>query len=202
MRFALRFLKATVIGGLLFMVPLILFALVVRQGVEFAKKIVGPLVAHLPVRSVAGVTIATLASAVLLLLLALLAGLVSQTGAGRKIKEWLEYTIVGRMPGYSLLKGLVGGSTELEGGKQVAPVLAWIEESWVFAFVMEVHGDGNRTVFVPGTPSPLSGSLYFLPEDRIRPLDAPLASVLTAIRRLGVGSAELVTGRLGPKSPH
>jgi uncharacterized membrane protein len=200
MKFAFRFLKATVVGGLLFMVPLILFLVVLRHGVEFAKKAVGPLAGHLPVRSVAGVTVVTLASAVLLLLLALLAGLFSQTAAGQKLKDWLEYTIVGRMPGYSLLKGLVGESSDLERGANVVPALAWIEESWVYAFVMEVHDDGNRTVFVPGAPSPLSGAIYFLPEDRIRPLDASTASVMASIHRLGLGSADILKGRLGPRA--
>jgi uncharacterized membrane protein len=148
---------------------------------------------------VAGVTIATLAAAGVLLSVALLAGLAAQTSAGKKIKDWLEYTIVGRMPGYSLLKGLVGGSADLERGKQAKPVLAWIEESWVYAFVMEVHADGNRTVFVPGAPSPLSGAIYFLPEDRIRPLDASTASVMASIHRLGLGSADILEGRLGPR---
>jgi uncharacterized membrane protein len=199
MKFALRFLKATLVGGFLFMVPFILLLVVLRHGVEFAKKAVGPLVAHLPVRSVAGVTIATLAAAAVLLSVALVAGLIAQTSTGRKIKNWLENTIVGRMPGYSILKGLVGGAGDLEGGKQAAPALAWIEECWVYALVLEVHADGNRTVFVPGAPSPLSGAVYFLPEDRIRPLDVPLASVMATIHRMGIGSEEILKGRLGPR---
>lgn len=200
MKFALRFMKATLVGGFLFMVPFILLLIVLRQGIGFAKKVVGPLAARLPVSSVAGVTVVTLASVALLLLIALLAGFIAQTSAGRKTKDWLESVVVGRMPGYSLLKGLVGGSADLEDGKQATPVLAWIEESWVFAFVMEVHADGNRTVFVPGAPSPLSGTVYFLPEDRIRPIDATLASVMASIRRLGIGSADILKGQLGPKA--
>ena len=199
MKFALRFLKATLTGGLLFMVPFILLLVVVQKGIGFAKKVVGPLAARLPVQSVAGVAVLTLASVILLLIVALLAGLFAKTSAGRKLKDWLENTIVGNMPGYSILKGLVGGAAELEGGKQAAPVLAWIEESWVYAFVLEVHADGNRTVFVPGAPSPLSGAVYFLPEDRIRPLDVPLASVMAAIHRMGIGSADILKGQLGPK---
>ncbi len=200
MKFALRFLKATLLGGLLFMVPFILLLVVLQKGIGFARKVVGPLAAKLPVQSVGGVAIVTLASATVLLIVALLAGLFARTRAGRKLKDWLENTIVGNMPGYSILKGLVGGGTDLEGGKQAAPALAWIEECWVYAFVLEVHADGHRTVFVPGAPSSLSGAVYFLPEDRVRPLDVPLASVMATIRRMGIGSEELLKGRLGPRT--
>jgi uncharacterized membrane protein len=201
MKSTFRVLKATLVGGLLFMVPVILVLVVLRHGVDMAKKIVKPVVvAYAPVHSVAGVTVATLAAAGLLALIALGLGLFSQTALGRRIRDWLENTILGRVPGYAILKGLVGDTVGVDAG-DVAPALAWIEESWVYAFVMEVHPDGFRTVFVPAAPSPLTGAIYFLPEDRLRPLDLPVASVMKAIHRLGVGSAALLAGRLSAKPP-
>jgi uncharacterized membrane protein len=193
-------LRATLVGGLLFVAPLILMLVVLQKGVEIAKKVVKPIVAVAPVQSVAGVAMATLAAIVLLVLLALGLGLFAQTRLGQRIREWLESLILGRVPGYAILKGLVGGMDGVEGA-DVKPVLAWIEESWVYALVLEVHPDGHRTVFVPATPSPLSGAIYFLPEDRLRPIDVPMAEFMKAIRRFGVGSAALVGGRLSPRPP-
>jgi hypothetical protein len=43
--------------------------------------------------------------------------------------------------------------------------------------------------------------VYFLPEDRVRLLDVPVAPVMKALRGLGIGSAELLAGRLGPREP-
>jgi len=200
MKLFFRFLKASVVGGLLFVVPLILLLVVLRHGVDLAQKAVAPIVRRLPVHTIGGVTVATLAAVTVLLLVALVVGLFAQTATGRRVREWLEYTILGRLPGYSILKGLLGGTGGLEEGTAAAqPALAWIEECWVFAFVMEVHADGHRTVFVPSAPSTLSGAIYFLPEDRVRPLDVPLAAVMKAIRRFGLGSADLLKGRLGAK---
>jgi len=201
MKIFFRFVKASVIGGLLFMVPVILLLVVLKQGVDFAKKAVGPLARQLPVRTIGGVTVATLAAASVLLLIALAAGLFAQTSVGRRMRGWLEDTIVGRMPAYSFIKGLVGGASVLDdGGAGTQPALVWIEECWVFGFVMESHADGHRTVFVPGAPSPLSGAIYFLPEDRVRQLDVPLAAVMKTIHHLGLGSADLVKGLLGAKA--
>ncbi len=193
-----RVVKATLVGGLLFLVPLILMLLVLGKGLELAKKAIGPIVKHAPVHSVAGVTMATLASIAVLLAIALLVGFFAQTQTGRRLKEWLESTILGKVPAYSILRGMLEPSAVGEG--RATPALAWIEESWVYALVMEVHEDGQRTVFVPGAPSPLSGAIYFLPESRVRPLDIPLPAFFKEIRSIGLGSKDILRGRLSPPS--
>ena len=199
MKRTLRILKATLIGGLLFMVPLILMLVVLRKGIEFAKKVVTPVAALAPVESVAGVTMVTLVAALLLVLIAMGFGLFAQTKLGQRIRDWLESTVVGKVPGYSILKGILADPDGVSSTADVKTALAWIEESWVYAFVLEVHPDGNLTVFVPGAPSPLAGAVYFLPADRVRLLDVPVAGVMKALRGLGIGSAELLAGRLAPR---
>ena len=139
---------------------------------------------------------ATLAAALLLVLIALGFGLFAQTALGARIRAWIESTIVGKVPGYSILKGILADSDGVSDAEDVTTALAWVEDCWVYAFVLEVHPDGHRTVFVPGAPSPLSGAVYFLSEDRVRPIDVPVAAVMKAIRGLGVGSAKLLEGRL------
>jgi uncharacterized membrane protein len=188
--------KATLVGGLLFLVPLILLLMVLGKGIEVAKKVVGPVAKHSPVHSVAGVTIATLAAVAVLLAIAFLVGLFARTSTGRRVKEWLESTILGKVPAYSLLRGMLEPSSLVEG--RAKPALAWVEESWVYALVMEEHEDGTRTVFIPGAPSPFSGALYFLPESRVRLLDMTLPAFFKEIRSMGVGSRDLLRGRLAP----
>ena len=195
----LRVLKATLFAGLLFIVPVILVLVVLRHGVAMAKKVVNPIVvAYAPARTLFGVTVVSIAAVGFLVLIALGLGLFAQTAPGRRVRDWLENTILGRVPGYAILKGVVGDVVGMDTGG-ILPALAWVEESWVYAFVMEVHPDGHRTVFVPAAPSPLTGAIYFFPEDRVRLLDAPPAAIMKAIQRLGQGSAAIVAGRLFPR---
>jgi uncharacterized membrane protein len=63
---------------------------------------------------------------------------------------------------------------------------------------METHEDGHRTVFVPGAPNPLSGAVYFLTENRVRLLDMSVPSFFKQLRSIGVGSKDLLRGRLSP----
>ncbi len=191
-----RFVKATIVGGLLFMVPIILMLLVLKQAVGMVRRVVRPVAAHFPAHTIAGVSATTILAAVLIVVMSFLLGLAAQTASGRRLREWLEWTILGKVPGYGILKGVLQGSTGLENEQGVQVVLARLEDAWQIAFLVETHADGQCAVFVPGAPSPTSGSIYFLPKDRVRSTDIPMAKALATIRHMGAGSEELLRGRL------
>jgi uncharacterized membrane protein len=198
MRLVSRFFKATVIGGLLFMVPLILMILVLQKGLGIVAKIVAPVARQYPDHRILGVGLTTILSIVVIVLLSFLFGLLVRTRPGRRFRDWLEYTIVGKMPGYAIMKGMLRGATGLEKEDEQAVALIRIEDAWQIGFVVEVHPDGHRTVYVPGAPNPSSGSIFYMTEDRVRLLDAKSHTVVMAIRHLGVGSKEFLKGKLGP----
>jgi uncharacterized membrane protein len=101
-----------------------------------------------------------------------------------------------RIPGFTLIKSMSQGLVGDHDTSEVKVALAWIEESWVLAFVMERHGNGLNTVFVPSAPTPAAGSVYYLPDDRLKFLDVPVQSAMACITRLGLGSRELLAGAL------
>jgi uncharacterized membrane protein len=191
-----RFVKATLVGGLLFMVPIILMLLVLKHAVEMVGKVVAPLAGHFPVHKIAGVGVTTILAAILIFVVSFVLGLAAQTSAGRRLRDWLEWTILGKVPGYAMLKGMLHGSTGLEQEGDVKVVLARLEDAWQIAFLVEAHKDGQCAVFVPGAPNPSSGSLYFLPADRVRPSDLPIMKAIGIIRKLGAGSEEALGGKL------
>ena len=69
------FLKATLVGGLMFLVPVVLLAVVLRHALQFAGKVAMPIAKLLPISHFGGVAVATLIAAAILLLIAFLAGL-------------------------------------------------------------------------------------------------------------------------------
>ena len=198
MRIFSGFFKATIVGGLLFMVPLILMVVVLQKGLGLVRKIVVPLAKHFPERTFLGVGMTTILSIAVIVLLCFLFGLVARTAAGRKVRDWLEFTIMGKLPGYALVKGVIQGATGLENEEDVTIALVRIEDAWQIGFVVEVHSDGHRTVYLPGVPNPASGSIFYITEDRIRPIDAKMGQMLTVIRHLGIGSKDLLKGKLTP----
>jgi uncharacterized membrane protein len=59
-------------------------------------------------------------------------------------------------------------------------------------FLVERIGDGRVAVFVPDAPTPSSGTILILAEDRIQVLDVPVPAVIKWLRSLGIGSRELL----------
>jgi uncharacterized membrane protein len=64
------------------------------------------------------------------------------------------------------------------------------------AFIVEEHPSGLLTVFVPSAPTPNAGSIYYLTEQQVKRIDVPVAAAVKCIMQLGVGSRELLEGKM------
>jgi len=196
-----RIFRTTVLGGVLFLLPVIVIFVILRQAVALIKPAMAPLVSRFPERPIAGVSVATLAAVAALVVICFLAGLIARSGPARKVTGLLEWTLLAQLPGYMLVKSFFTGAAQFGDAEGVSTVLARIEDAWQLAFLVETHDDGMKTVFVPGAPSPTSGSVYYLNADRVRPVDIPIQQAVGTIRRLGAGSQELLRGHLGEPGP-
>ena len=192
-----RILRTTVLGGVLFLLPVIVVFVILRQAVALIKPALAPLVRRFPEAPIAGVSIATVTALAAIVVICFLAGLIARSGPARKVTALLEWTLLAQVPGYMLVKSFFTGAAQFGDDGAVSTVLARIEDAWQLAFLVETHDDGMCTVFVPGAPSPTSGSVYYLSADRVRPVDIPIQQAVGAIRRLGAGSSELLRGKLG-----
>ena len=70
------------------------------------------------------------------------------------------------------------------------PVLARFDDSWQIALEVERIPGGVVTIYLPGAPDPWSGSVCFVTEDRIQPLELTLPPVLRILKGIGKGSNE------------
>ena len=188
------FLKATLVGGLMFLVPVVLVALVLRHALQFAGKIAQPIAAVLPVSHLGGVAIATIIAVAILFCIALLAGLLSRTGPGRRVTHWFEESILGGMPQYRMVKSLAEGLTQLENGTGMQPVLMRGDEGWMLGYQMEELPDGWRVIFLPASPTPMSGNVIYVEASRVKPLDLSMREAMQLVKRLGIGSTEKLRG--------
>ena len=194
MRTLFEFVKTTVIGGLLFLVPVVLLVVLLEKAVAIALKVMVPLASHFPNQTVVGVTSATLIAILLLLVLSFGAGLFARTRSGNRFGEWIEEVVLSRIPGYVLIRGMVhdlqASVVALDADKQQRSVFVMLDDTWQLGVVVEQLPTGRLVVFVPGAPSPLSGSLYYLPPDRVRPSGLTVSETASLLQRLGRGSSE------------
>jgi uncharacterized membrane protein len=183
-----RFVVSSFVGGFLILLPIYLSVLLVLRAMQAVGKLVRPIAKLVPEWFPAE----NVLSLLLVLLVCILIGAAARTRAGRAARERIEHSVFARIPGYELFRSLtqqLAGSREEHVWK---PALAEIEEALVPAFVIEEFEDGRFTVFVPSAPTPLSGSIYILTQDRVHPVDVPFTHAVKALSRWGAGSKELV----------
>ena len=201
MKNILNFLRTSLVGGILFLLPIVIVAIIAGKALAIARKIVGPLAAHLPEDSVFGLDMPKLLAIALLVLFCFLAGVFARTKLAQKGVLWLEATVLSNLPGYEFIKSLSGNLLGAETKSTYPVVLARIEDAWQLAFLVERLAGGHVTVFVPGAPSPQSGSVYFMTEDRIQLLDIPSQAATKCLKRYGLGASALLGNRLAAACP-
>ena len=194
MKALLGFVKTTLVGGFLFLVPVALTLVILHKAVGAVGKVVQPIASEIPVQAIAGIHMRQILAAIVLIAIGFLAGLFARTGFGRRLSNQLEQVILRKMPGYTLLKSATGGSGDSQ-SLQVA--FARFDDNTVLGFIVEPASNGIVTVFVPSAPTPAAGTIFYLPEDRVRKVDVTVQEASKMIMQLGVGSREILARSSG-----
>ena len=187
-----NFLKTTVLGGIVFLIPLVFFAAIVGKALSWIHKLATPLLTHLPIETIGGTLLMHLLSVTILVTLCFLAGLAAKTPAASTLVDALETNLLQKFPPYALLKAKTGSVLNPGDTEKLTPVLVRFDDSWQVAFEIEKVGDGKCLVFLPGAPDAWSGSVCTVTEDRITPLDTNVKSIGTIMKHLGKGASEII----------
>ena len=121
-----EFLKTTLIGGLLIVVPIYLTLLLLGKALKGMVALLGPIVALLPERVHHFEQILAI---VLVVLVCFVLGLIARTGLGRRAIEVFERRVLERMPGFAMLRSIVRRVSGSSDDAQFQPVLVEIEEA-------------------------------------------------------------------------
>jgi len=187
----IRALRATIIGGVVFLVPFVALAVVLGKAFALMRRLAEPVGALLPVQSVAAVALADILAVIALLVACLAAGLAARSSAGRRLAVKLEGAMLATIPGYQFVKGMadsLASSDEL--AQSFTPVVARFDDYSQIAFEVERTASGAVVVYLPGAPNPWSGSVAYVDPERIEKLDMTVAAAVRNIRQLGRGSTE------------
>src|SRR4051794_9650369 len=99
--------RATVAGGVLFLLPIIFVAFLLGKGMQFAQHLLQPLIAAAGIKSVGGVAVSTVAAAGALILMAFLAGLLARTRLGQATFSRLEHSLLAVLPQWRVARGFI-----------------------------------------------------------------------------------------------
>jgi uncharacterized membrane protein len=187
------FLKATIAGGVLFLLPVVLALIVLSHAMRLAGKVAQPISKLLP-DAVLGVGIVTVLAVAVLVFISFLAGLVARTNAGQRAMHGFENSLFGSIPQCQLVKSMAEGLAQVQNAEGVKPALVSIEGGWQIGYLLEPLENGWVTVFLPQAPTPFSGTVMYLPADRVHALNITMVKAMAIVKHMGVGSGEALRG--------
>ena len=104
MRAISHFLRATVLGGVLFLMPIVVIIFVLNKAFDFARRALKPVAKIIPDQLVSGATMETTLAVGLIALLCFLAGLFARTLLAQNMMSKLESLVLSKVPAYGYLK--------------------------------------------------------------------------------------------------
>jgi uncharacterized membrane protein len=199
------FLKATTLGGLFVVLPLIVvFGLLgkVVMGVHgVAESLMNTLAgqesveAHFPI----------IFSILIVVGISFAFGLALLSRRGQATGRWVERTLLFRIPGYAAIRAIVGGLADASSEGVVKPGLLTQDPGIeAFVLVIEDHGGDYLTVFIPGSPNPASGNVQVVRKDLVRMLNIRMHDIGAVMQQWGMGSARVLAkhNAATPGDPH
>lgn len=186
-----NFVKSTVIGGLLVVLPTGILLGVLAWIFKTIQSLIEPITNRIE-------DLSPLLADILVIFLIIAAcfviGVFVRTRLGKFVYSLIETNLLAKAPGYSLVKETV---FQFLGNKKspfssVALAQIFGNETMVSAFVTDTHEDGSCTVFVPTGPNPTSGNIYHLEAKYVHPVDVSVEDAMRSIISCGAGSSTLL----------
>ena len=195
MRKIFGFVKTTVLGGAIFLLPFAAILLIVVKAGKMAVDSVTPLAEKLPFPKGQVVVAVYLVGALLLVLVAFTAGLLARSLSIEKdTASFLEDKLLNRLPPYIAVRKYTDRLAGLEAktNEDLKPVLVRIYNGWQLGFLADVFNDGHVAVFMPGAPDPSSKVVQIVSADHITPLNISYPDALACLEQSGRGLPNLL----------
>ena len=189
------FLKTSLLGGVVVILPVAILASVTLWIFNLVTGLIEPLTRLLIKDSQINEYAAEVIVLVLIVASCFFVGVLVRTRLGDFFYRTIETRILKLMPGYSMVKETVlqvFGSKQDSPFSSVAMVQVFGNETLMTAFITDKHENGSFTVFVPTGPNPTSGLIYHLEARYVHPVDMSVQDAMRSIISCGSGSAKLM----------
>lgn len=178
------------------MLPILLLYLLLVEALDLIVTLATPIADFFPEGTFGKVEFPVVVGLILILGASFVIGLGLRAEIGRKLGQWIELTVLDRLPAYNALKSLTTGFAEAgRAGAFRTAVLMATEGEKELVYVVEECGEDHLTVLVPWAPTAFAGSVKIVDRKRVALLDANLGEVSKVLSHWGVGARELLANR-------
>lgn len=185
-----KFVRDTITGGVMLILPLTFLFLIVDKAVSMLLKVTKPLAAHLPDYGY-GLDGNRLLAVLMLVVICFLAGLLFRS---KMLRNWIdkaEAGVLSSVPGYTFIMSTISDLTDKDSEDTMQSVLVASGDQWTFGFQMEER-DGLCTVFFPGSPNYKSGSVKVMPTASVRKINVNSHDIAKNLKQMGKDSIQFV----------
>lgn len=194
------FLRTTVIGGVVFLLPLAAVGWLLGQAMQIGWGVVSAVQQYLAdhegdaigaYAQLGAGTYALLlvASLVLIIGVCFVAGMVARRSLGQWFSERAERYLSMLFPRYAVFKDQLTGNL---GTGSLRPVLARIGPWTRIAVEVERDPAAGVTLYLPSSPDPWTGTVALVPPDAVTPIEGDFGEVMATFERLGRGTSQFV----------
>lgn len=188
MKSIFSFVKTTLTGGVLFLLPFILVITLLKEVFHFLFKISHPISKYLP-EIIFGLDGSNIVAIFLLICICFTGGLLFRTQFVKKFTQKLENNILNLMPGYALIKSITVGTIGENIEHNMSPILIKDDTTWNLAFLVE-EGEKLSTVFIPDAPRHDAGEVKIIETRFIKKINVPANVFSRSIKNYGKGAIE------------
>lgn len=189
-----EFFRASWAAAVAIILPILLLAILFEKVVSLLAGITTPFAKAIFPASFAAGVYGTRAAVVLLFAIASLGlGLLAQTKIGRSIGRWLENHTLMHLKIYRGFKEFSARLLPSRAAERFQPaMLVRYDEMIMLIYVVESVGDDCFLIYVPSTPTVLSGALFIVPKTDVQILPVKPIEIAKVISQWGVGTEAML----------
>jgi uncharacterized membrane protein len=188
-----KLLITTALGGVMFLIPLVIVVAVIGKAYSIMKMLAEPLQRFLPIESIAGIGAVEILAIILMFLFSLAVGLLAKGKRAKAIYAKLDGVILELVPGYAWTKSVVHNLAGAGDAAEFLPVLVRLDDQTQIAFELERAANGQVVVFLPGAPDAKSGTLAYVDAERVESANATFLEINRSLKLMGHGAARFLS---------
>ncbi|EMB19129.1 DUF502 domain-containing protein [Rhodopirellula europaea] len=191
------FLRTTAIGGIFFLLPLLVVCVLLGQLVQVIYAVAIALLPFLrdytPFHDTTGYLLVFGIATLLLVLACFVSGIMARRSIARQFTRFIEKYLLMLFPRYAIFKEQLSGNIGGDVAKnRLRPVVVQLEGFSQLAFEVERYRGSDIandplgvTLYLPGSPDPWNGKVVMVEASRVQRIDAPFGDVVGTFEQLG-----------------
>ena len=188
-----KFLKTCLLGGLVVLLPLLLFYLLFSELMEIIVALATPIADLFPEDTFDKISDPLVIAILLLMGTSFIFGLALRSHRLARIGSLLEQTTFMRLPLYKAVKQLSKGLVGAESDNAFNSGLLEADDGTTeLVYIIEEHSDGKLTILVPWAPAGFAGSVKVVSAGRVTRLSASVGDASRVISQWGVGMSDIM----------